>query len=59
MLDEVRRLLQDRRIDKVSASTGLSRETVAAIRDGRNDNPTLATLQKLMDYLREHSVREV
>lgn len=59
MLDEVRRLLQDRRIDKVSAATGLSRETVAAIRDGRNDNPTLATLQKLMDYLREHSVREV
>jgi transcriptional regulator with XRE-family HTH domain len=57
MLDEVRRLLQDRRIDKVALATGLSRETIAAIRDGRNQNPTLTTLQRLMDYLRENSVR--
>lgn len=57
ILDEVRRLLADRRLDKVADATGLSRETVRQIRDGVNTNPTLATLQKLYDYLKDRSLR--
>lgn len=57
ILDEVRRLLADRRLDKVAAATGLHRDTIRAIRDGENTNPTLATLQKLYDYLKDRSMR--
>ncbi|MGV1017480.1 MAG: helix-turn-helix domain-containing protein [Fluviibacter phosphoraccumulans] len=57
MLNEVKRLLQDRRVDKVMEATGLSRDTISDIRDGRNSNPTMATLQKLYDYLNERSVK--
>lgn len=49
-LDEIRRLLSDRRLDIVSSATGVHRNTLAAIRDGKNDNPTLKTLQSLSNY---------
>jgi DNA-binding Xre family transcriptional regulator len=50
-LDDIKRLLADRRLDIVSSATGVHRNTLAAIRDGKNDNPTLRTLQSLSDYL--------
>ena len=34
----------------VSAATGIHRNTLAAIRDGENDNPSLATMTKLSEY---------
>jgi DNA-binding Xre family transcriptional regulator len=49
-LDDIKRLLADRRLDIVSSATGVHRNTLAAIRDGKNDNPTLRTLQSLSDY---------
>lgn len=50
-LEWVRASLADRRPKFVSDKTGLSVATITAIRDGKNDNPTIATLQKLTDYL--------
>lgn len=58
MLDEVQKALRDRRLDIVAAATGLSRQTIADIRDGANRNPTLATLQKLIDYLKTTNVKD-
>ncbi|CAB4166137.1 hypothetical protein UFOVP845_13 [uncultured Caudovirales phage] len=49
-LNEIKRLLADRRLDIVSSATGVHRNTLAAIRDGKNDNPTHRTLQSLSDY---------
>lgn len=57
MLHEVQKLLRDRRIDLVSAATGLSRTTITNIRDGLNNNPTHATLTKLYEYLKNNSVK--
>jgi len=50
-LGQIRELLDDRKLDVVSEKTGLHRNTLAAIRDGRNDNPTLKTIEALSDYL--------
>ena len=50
-LDEIRTALDDRNIEKVSARTGIHRNTIAAIRTGANANPTYATMKLLSDYL--------
>lgn len=49
-LEKIQRLLADRRLDIVSSATSISRTTLAAIRDGRSENPTLRTMQRLSDY---------
>ena len=54
-LDEIRKALADRRIDKVMVATGLSRTTIAEIRDGKNLNPTLETVEKLVRYFRANA----
>ena len=50
-LDEIRTALEDRNVEKVSARTGIHRNTIAAIRNGTNANPTYATMKLLSDYL--------
>jgi transcriptional regulator with XRE-family HTH domain len=50
-IEQIAAALADRRIDKVMKATGLSRSTIIDIRDGRNKNPTLATIAKLAQYL--------
>ena len=50
-LDQLREALQDRRVKIVSEATGLHPNTVAAIRDGRNTNPTYEVMVKLSEYL--------
>jgi transcriptional regulator with XRE-family HTH domain len=50
-LDEIRTALDDRNVEKVSALTGIHRNTIAAIRNGKNANPTYATMKLLSDYL--------
>ena len=50
-LDEIKRLLADRRLNVVSAATAINRNTLAQIRDGKNENPTLRTMKRLSDYL--------
>jgi transcriptional regulator with XRE-family HTH domain len=50
-VDDIKRLLSDRRLDVVSKATQISRNTLAAIRDGKNENPSYITLRRLSDYL--------
>ena len=50
-LEQIRIALDDRNIEKVSARTGIHRNTIAAIRNGVNANPTYATMKLLSDYL--------
>lgn len=50
-LDEIKRLLADRRLDVVAEATNLHRNTIARIRDGRQPNPTYFVLRKLSEYL--------
>lgn len=50
-VDDIKRLLSDRRLDVVSKATQISRGTLAAIRDGKNKNPSYITLRRLSDYL--------
>jgi DNA-binding Xre family transcriptional regulator len=50
-LEEIAERLKDRRLSVVTQITGLHENTIAAIRDGKNTNPTLETLAKLSAYL--------
>lgn len=50
-LDFIRSALADRRPGIVSERTGLHVNTIADIRDGRNTNPKLKTLETLAAYL--------
>lgn len=50
-IDKIKDALADRRLDVVSKATGLHRNTLAAIRDGRHENPTYETVRKLSEYL--------
>lgn len=54
-LGQIVAMLQDRKLDVVSAKTGLHRNTLAAIRDGRNSNPTLKTVEALSEYFAAQS----
>lgn len=50
-LDQIKRLLADRRLNVVSEKTGLQVGTIANIRDGKTKNPTYYAMKKLSDYL--------
>jgi DNA-binding Xre family transcriptional regulator len=50
-LERIKRALADRSLAKVAAQTGLHENTIRAIAAGKNTNPTLQTLDKLIDYL--------
>ena len=50
-LEQLRMALDDRNVEKVSARTGIHRNTIAAIRSGANSNPSYATMKILSDYL--------
>ena len=50
-IEQIRTALQDRRIDVVADSAGVSYSTVRDIRSGTNTNPTYETTSKLSDYL--------
>lgn len=50
-IDKIKSMLADRRLDVVSRETGLHRNTLAAIRDGKHRNPTYKTMKCLSEYL--------
>jgi riboflavin biosynthesis pyrimidine reductase len=50
-LERIRTALDDRNISKVAIGTGLHENTIRNIVNGRGDMPTLATIEKLGDYL--------
>ena len=49
-LDQIKEQLQDRKLDVVSRAAGVHRNTLAAIRDGKNENPTYTVIRKLSEY---------
>ena len=50
-MEKIRRALQDRNLSKVAVSTGLHENTIRAIASGKNNNPTMQTFEKLVQYL--------
>ena len=50
-LDEIRAMLADRRLSLVAEATGLHYNTVRAIRDDPEANPTYKAVKALSDYL--------
>ena len=51
-LEWIKQALYDRMPSKVAERTGLSVNTIVAIRTGRNINPKVATLELLAQYLK-------
>ena len=49
-IEAIRLALQDRRISMVSAVTGLHYNTIRAIRDNEDANPSYKVLKALSDY---------
>lgn len=50
-LEQIRHKLKDRRPNMVAEATGLHLNTILAIRDSDNANPTYKVLVALSDYL--------
>ena len=50
-IEAIRLALQDRRISMVSAATGLHYNTIKALRDNEDANPSYKVLKALSDYL--------
>lgn len=50
-LERIKAALADRKMDKVAEATGLHENTIRAIANGTNKNPTLQTINKLTKYL--------
>jgi hypothetical protein len=50
-LNQIRQTLHGRRLDIVSTKCGVHRNILAAIRDGRNQNPSYKTVKAVSDYL--------
>lgn len=57
-LDQISRLLSDRKLDVVSVRAGLHRNVIAAIRDRKTTNPNYLTIKKLSDYLEDEPFGE-
>ena len=50
-LARIRTALDDRNLSKVAAATGLHENTVRNIAKGRGEAPSLATIEKIGNYL--------
>jgi len=50
-LDQIREALDDRILYVVAERTGIHRNTIAAIKSGKIENPTYYVLKKISDYL--------
>jgi transcriptional regulator with XRE-family HTH domain len=57
-LEQLRTALDDRNVEKVAERTGIHRNTIGAIRNGTNSNPSYATMKILSDYLVGAAVTE-
>ena len=53
-LKEIRSALADRRLDVVAEATGLHPNSIARIRDGKNENPRHETVDALSRYLTQN-----
>lgn len=53
MLDDLIPKLKKYRLEEISYKTGLSITTLTRLINGKNDNPTLKTIQTLQQFLTE------
>lgn len=49
--EEIREALKMHSLSSVATHTGINRNTLSRIRNGREENPTLKTMQALSAYL--------
>ena len=50
-LDQIKTHLADRKLEAVAAATNIHRNTIAAIKNGKNENPSYTVMRRLSDYL--------
>lgn len=50
-IDVIEEMLQDRNLEVVAKKTGLSRQTLSAIRNGTAKMPSYQTVKTISDYL--------
>jgi len=50
-MEKIRHALKDRNLAKVAFSSGLHENTIRSIASGKNNNPHMATFEKLVQYL--------
>ena len=49
LLKDLRESMEPHKTNAIAAKSGLTRQTVASIANGKCDNPTIGTLQKIYD----------
>ena len=54
-LEDIRGLLQDRRVSIVAKATGIHFNTIREIRDNQDANPTYRVMIKLTKYLESNN----
>jgi len=57
-LKQIREGLQDRSPGKVARATGVHYNTVRAVRDDPNANPTYRVVASLSEYLQQKGIKE-
>ena len=50
-IEQIKQRLQDRNIKAVAKALGISRQTISAIKSGKNAAPSYQTVKALSDYL--------
>lgn len=53
-LEDIITKLYDRKLSVIAEQTGLSTRTLADIRDKKNKNPTVCTLEKIAKYFEQN-----
>lgn len=56
-LEDLVRMLKNRNIAEVSRATGLHYNTIRNIKIGANTDPTIDTVVRLTEYLRDNLIR--
>lgn len=52
-IEQIRRRLEPMQLSKVEQATGVHRNTLYAIRNGKNTEPSYQTIRKLSEYLQQ------
>lgn len=50
-IENIRQKLQDRNLEAVAKATGISRQTLSSIKNGKAKMPSYQTIKTISDYL--------
>jgi transcriptional regulator with XRE-family HTH domain len=50
-IEQIKEMLKDRNLEVVAERTGLSRQTLSNIRNGKAKSPSYSTVKTISDYL--------